>query len=387
MSSTAFPPLKIKGKTLVPIVQGGMGVGISAHRLAGTVASLNGVGTIASVDLRRHHPDLMAETGRSRNREAIEKANLIALDREIKMAQDIAQGRGVIAVNVMRAVTQYQDYVRQSCQSGAEAIVMGAGLPLDLPELTEGYPDVALVPILSDVRGIVLLLKKWMRKNRLPDAIVIEHPRYAGGHLGAAKKEDVNDPRFNFEVVIPGVLEAFEEMGIASEKIPLIPAGGINSHERVRELIDMGAAAVQLGSAFAVAEEGDADIKFKKVLAGAKDKDVVDFMSCAGLPARAVKTPWLEKYLNREEKLMAAAAGKEHKCTLAWDCLLQCGLRDSNPKHGQFCIDNQLAAAVTGDVQKGLFFRGASSLPFGSAIRPVRELMHYLLTGEKPVFT
>ena len=387
MSSTAFPPLKIKGKTLVPIVQGGMGVGISAHRLAGTVASLNGVGTIASVDLRRHHPDLMAETGRSRNREAIEKANLIALDREIKMAQDIAQGRGVIAVNVMRAVTQYQDYVRQSCQSGAEAIVMGAGLPLDLPELTEGYPDVALVPILSDVRGIVLLLKKWMRKNRLPDAIVIEHPRYAGGHLGAAKKEDVNDPRFNFEVVIPGVLEAFEEMGIASEKIPLIPAGGINSHERVRELIDMGAAAVQLGSAFAVAEEGDADIEFKKVLAGAKDKDVVDFMSCAGLPARAVKTPWLEKYLNREEKLMAAATGKEHKCTLAWDCLLQCGLRDSNPKHGQFCIDNQLAAAVTGDVQKGLFFRGASSLPFGSAIRPVRELMHYLLTGEKPVFT
>jgi len=387
MSTSPFPPLKIKGKSLVPIVQGGMGVGISAHRLAGTVASLNGVGTIASVDLRRHHPDLMAETGRSRNREAIEKANLIALDREIKMAQEIAQGRGVIAVNVMRAVTQYQDYVRQSCASGADAIVMGAGLPLDLPELTDGYPDVALVPILSDVRGIVLLLKKWMRKNRLPDAIVIEHPKYAGGHLGAAKKEDVDDPRFDFEVVIPGVLQAFEEMGIASEKIPLIPAGGINSHERVRELIDMGAAAVQLGSAFAVAEEGDADIEFKKVLAGAKDKDVVDFMSCAGLPARAVKTPWLEKYLNREEKLMAAAAGKEHKCTLAWDCLLQCGLRDSNPKHGQFCIDNQLAAAVTGDVQKGLFFRGASSLPFGSAIRPVKELVHYLLTGEKPVFT
>jgi nitronate monooxygenase len=387
MSTSPFPPLKIKGKSLVPIVQGGMGVGISAHRLAGTVASLNGVGTIASVDLRRHHPDLMAETGRSRNREAIEKANLIALDREIKMGQDIAQGQGVIAVNVMRAVTQYQDYVRQSCQSGADAIVMGAGLPLDLPELTDGYPDVALVPILSDVRGIVLLLKKWMRKNRLPDAIVIEHPKYAGGHLGAAKKEDVDDPRFDFEVVIPGVLQAFEEMGIASEKIPLIPAGGINSHERVRELIDLGASAVQLGSAFAVAEEGDADIEFKKVLAGAKDKDVVDFMSCAGLPARAVKTPWLEKYLNREEKLMAAAAGKEHKCTLAWDCLLQCGLRDSNPKHGQFCIDNQLAAAVTGDVQKGLFFRGASSLPFGSAIRPVKELVHYLLTGEKPVFT
>ena len=139
MSNTPFPPLKVKGKTLVPIVQGGMGVGISAHKLAGTVASLNGVGTIASVDLRRHHPDLMAETGRSRNQEAIERANLIALDREIKGAQEIAQGKGLIAVNVMRAVTQYQDYVRQSCASGAEAVVMGAGLPLDLPELPPAF--------------------------------------------------------------------------------------------------------------------------------------------------------------------------------------------------------------------------------------------------------
>ena len=125
-------------------------------------------------------------------------------------------------------------------------------------------------------------------------------------------------------------------------------------------------------------------MEFKKVLAGAKPQDVVEFMSCAGLPARAVKTPWLEKYLSRESKLMAAAAGREHKCTLAWDCLIQCGLRDSNPKHGQFCIDNQLAAAVGGDVSKGLFFRGAATLPFGAAIRPVKELIEYLTTGIKP---
>ncbi|QWT46355.1 NAD(P)H-dependent flavin oxidoreductase [Azospira inquinata] len=384
MSNTPLPPLKLKGKTLLPIVQGGMGVGISAHHLAGTVASFNGVGTIASVDLRRLHPDLMAETGRSRDKEAIDRANLVALEREIRGAQAIAQDRGVVAVNVMRAVSQYKDHVRVACESGIGAVVMGAGLPLDLPELAEDFPSVALIPILSDVRGVVLLLKKWMRKNRLPDAIVIEHPKYAGGHLGAAKKEDLDDPRFDFSVVIPGVLDAFEELGIASERIPLIPAGGINSHERIRELLNLGASAVQMGTAFAVTEEGDADMEFKKVLAGAKPQDVVEFMSCAGLPARAVKTPWLEKYLSRESKLMAAAAGREHKCTLAWDCLIQCGLRDSNPKHGQFCIDNQLAAAVGGDVSKGLFFRGAATLPFGAAIRPVKELIEYLTTGIKP---
>lgn len=387
--SSPFPNFQIKGKTLIPIVQGGMGVGISAHRLAGTVAAFNGVGTVASVDLRRHHPDLMAETSSRHNskevtKDLICKANLVALDREIRGARKIAGDQGVVAVNVMRAVTQYQDYVRQSCESGADAVVMGAGLPLDLPELVEGYPHVAILPILSDVRGVVLLLKKWMRKNRLPDAIVIEHPKYAGGHLGAARKEDLDDPRFNFEVVIPGVLQAYKDLGIESENIPLIPAGGINSHERVGELLRLGASAVQLGSAFAVTEEGDAHLEFKKILAGAQKEDVVEFMSCAGLPARAVRTPWLDKYLRREEKLMAAAAGKEHKCTLAWDCLIQCGLRDSNPKQGQFCIDNQLSAAVMGDVDKGLFFRGASPLPFGSAIRPVRDLIEYLLTGKMP---
>lgn len=362
-----------------------MGVGISAHRLAGAVAAENAVGTIASVDLRRHHPDLMAETGRSRDRDAIWRANCIALDREIKGAKAIAQGQGLIAVNVMRAVSQYQEYVRQSCESGADAIVMGAGLPLDLPELTKDFPGVALFPILSDVRGVVLLLKKWMKKGKLPDAVVIEHPRHAGGHLGAAKKEDIGDARFEFAEVIPGILQAYKELGIESEKVPLIPAGGINSFEKVKEMFDLGASAVQLGTAFAVATEGDAHLEFKRILAGAKSEDIVEFMSCAGLPARAVRTPWLEKYLGREEKLMKAAEDKDHKCTLAWDCLVQCGLRDANPKHGQFCIDNQLAFAVAGDVQKGLFFRGSESLPFGSAIRPVRELIHYLLTGEMPV--
>lgn len=376
--STTLPPLTIRGRTLLPIVQGGMGVGISAHRLAGSVARLGGIGTISSVDLRRHHPDLMEQTGRSRDRAAIDAANLVALDREVRAALALAQGNGMIAVNVMRAVSEYAHYVRQSCESGVQAIVVGAGLPLDLPEMVSDFPDVALIPILSDSRGIAVVIKRWQRKGRLPDAIVIEHPRYAGGHLGAAKIEDLADPRFDFPRVIAETFALFADLGIGRERIPLIPAGGINSREKVRDLIALGAAAVQVGTPFAVTEESDAHPNFKKVLAEAKPEDIVTFMSVAGLPARAVRTPWLEGYLARLPALIRRA--KEHKaCTLAFDCLEHCGLRDGNPRMGQFCIDNQLAAALKGDVKRGLFFRGSESLPFGSQIRPVRELVAYLL--------
>ena len=376
--SAELPPLRIRGKTLLPIVQGGMGVGISAHRLAGSVASLGAVGTLSSVDLRRHHPDLMQQTGRSRDKAAIDAANLVALDREVRAALALAQGNGMIAINVMLAVSEYAHYVRQSCESGVQAIVVGAGLPLDLPEMVSDFPDVALIPILSDSRGIAVVVKRWQRRGRLPDAIVIEHPRYAGGHLGAAKIEDLADPRFDFPRVIEETFALFADLGIGRERIPLIPAGGINSSEKVRELFALGAAAVQVGTPFAVTEESDAHPNFKKILAEAKPEDIVTFMSVAGLPARAVRTPWLEGYLAHLPALIRRA--KEHKvCTLAFDCLEHCGLRDGNPHMGQFCIDNQLAAALKGDVKRGLFFRGSESLPFGSQIRPARELIAYLL--------
>jgi nitronate monooxygenase len=355
-----------------------MGVGVSAHRLAGAVARLNAVGTISSVDLRRHHPDLMAATGKSRDRDAIERANRTALDREIRAALELAQGRGMIAVNIMRAVSQYEQYVRQSCESGAHAIVVGAGLPLDLPELTEAHPDVALIPILSDARGIAIVVKKWLRKNRLPDAIVIEHPLHAGGHLGAAKPEALGDARFEFPRVLEETFALFRELGVEASRIPLIVAGGIDSPRQVRELLGLGAAAVQLGTAFAVTQEGDAHDEFKRVLAQAKPEDIVVFMSVAGLPARAVRTPWLERYLERLPKLQARA-GMTEECTLGWDCLEHCGLRDGKAQMGQFCIDQRLAYAVAGDVNRGLFFRGAGPLPFGAEIRPVRDLVELLL--------
>eukprot|EP01136_Pigoraptor_vietnamica_P042411 Opistho-1_new@16555 len=315
---------RLRGRELLPVVQGGMGVGVSAASLAGTVAGLGGVGTVSSVDLRRRHPDLMAATAHLDKepdaRERIDAANLVALDREIRGARTLAQGRGLIAVNVMKALSAYEQYVRQALESGADAVVVGAGLPLDLPELAREHPDTALIPILSDARGVQLLVRKWEKKGRLPDAIVIEHPRLAGGHLGAAKVADLQDIRFDFEVVIPQVLEFFKTAGIERE-IPLIAAGGIGCRNDILRLQALGASAVQLGTAFAVTRECDADPAFKRVLAEARPEDLVEFVSVAGLPARAVRTPWLDKYLRLEPRLKAVAHVKK-KCNPMYSALI-----------------------------------------------------------------
>ncbi|WP_372826704.1 NAD(P)H-dependent flavin oxidoreductase [Polaromonas sp.] len=383
---SGLKPWRLAGKNLIPVVQGGMGVCVSAGGLAGAVASLGGVGTVSSVDLRRLHPDLMARTGHLDKepdaRVLIDSANLEALDREIRRARALAQGQGLIAVNVMKAVSAYEAYVQQALASGADAVVVGAGLPLDLPELARDHPGTALIPILSDARGVQLLVRKWQKKGRLPDAIVIEHPGLAGGHLGAAKVADLHDARFDFEVVIPQVLEFFRTAGIERE-IPLIAAGGINCRDDILRLQALGASAVQLGTAFAVTQECDADPAFKKVLAEAKPEDMVEFISVAGLPARAVRTPWLEKYIRLEPKLQAAAHVKG-KCNMSFDCLTHCGLRDGVASMGQFCIDQQLGHAFEGDTRKGLFFRGAARLPFDDQIRSVQELMQWLLGGIRP---
>jgi nitronate monooxygenase len=383
LAGSGLASLTLGGRELLPLVQGGMGVGVSAHRLAGSVAALGGVGTISSVDLRRHHPDLMERTrgiGFGDSAKAlIDAANLEALSREIARARQVAGGLGLLAVNVMRAVGEYAASVKRALEDGIDAVVVGAGLPLDLPDLAAEHPRALLVPILSDARGVQLIVRKWERKKRLPDAIVIEHPRLAGGHLGAAKIEDLRDTRFDFENVIPQSREFLKSAGVERE-IPLIAAGGIRCHEDIARVQSLGAAGVQLGTPFAVTEEGDAHPEFKRVLAEAKDDELVEFTSVAGLPARAVPTPWLKAYLKLEPKLQAVAHAKS-RCTKAFDCLAQCGLRDGFATWGQFCIDHQLAAALRGDVKKGLFFRGVGALPFGERIASVRELMEKLLAA------
>ncbi len=378
---SGLQPLKLGGRTLLPIVQGGMGVGVSAHRLAGTVAQQGGVGTLSSVDLRRHHPDLMERTRGLRGEDAkqqINAANVEALQREIAAAKEISGGRGMLAVNVMRAVSAYAEHVKTALQAGIDAIVVGAGLPLDLPELAREHPKAALIPILSDARGVQLIVRKWERKQRAPDAVVLEHPGWAAGHLGAAKVEDTSDPRFDFERVVPETLEVLHKAGLDGQ-VPVIVAGGLRTHEDIRRMQALGASAVQFGTSFAVTEECDADDAFKHVLAEARDEDLVEFTSVAGLPARAVRTPWLQKYLSLIDKTQAVAHAKS-RCAKSFDCLAQCGLRDGLIGWGQFCIDHQLAAALKGDLKTGLFFRGRGALPFGNQIRSVRALFDYLLT-------
>lgn len=382
LQRSGLQPLQLAGRALLPVVQGGMGVGVSAHGLAGAVAAAGGVGTLSSVDLRRHHPDLMERTTgldpEHGAKEAIDEANLEALSREIAAARERSGGRGLLAINVMRAVTAYAPSVKRALECGIDAVVVGAGLPLDLPDLAQDHPQAALIPILSDARGVQLIVKKWERKKRLPDAIVIEHPRLAGGHLGAARVADLNDPRFDFDNVIPQSLAFLRSAGLEGQ-VPLIAAGGIRSWEEIAKLQALGAAAVQLGTPFAVTLECDAHAEFKRVLAEAHTEDMVEFTSVAGLPARAVGTPWLRNYLASEARLQAVAHAKS-RCTKAFDCLAQCGLRDGLKGWGQFCIDNQLAGALRGDVKKGLFFRGVGDLPFGTQIRSVRELIERLLT-------
>ena len=267
-----------------------MGVGVSAHRLAGAVAAQGGVGTLSAVDLRRHHPDLMART---------------------------------------------------------EGLALRVGCDAD----TKSQIDAAnLEAVEREVR--------------------------------AARIADLNDPRFDFERVIPRVIPAsldfLREAGLEG-CIPLIAAGGIRTCEDISRLQALGAAGVQLGTPFAVTTECDASDAFKRVLAEARDEDLVEFTSVAGLPARAVGTPWLRAYLKIEPRLQAVAHAKS-RCTKAFDCLAQCGLRDGTPGWGQFCIDNQLAAALRGDLKKGLYFRGVGALPFGAQIRSVRALIERLLT-------
>ena len=377
---------RLCGRELVPVVQGGMGIGVSAGGLAGAVAAQGAVGTLSCVDLRRLHPDLMEQTAdldaESGAKQHIDAANLEALGREITKARQLSQGRGLLAVNVMRAVNEYEHYVRHALACGIDALVVGAGLPLDLPELAREHPKAALIPILSDARGVQLVVRKWERKGRLPDAIVIEHPGLAGGHLGAAKVADLHDRRFDFDVVLPEALAFFRSAGLEG-KIPLVAAGGVASLEDIRRLQGLGASAVQVGTAFAVTTESDAAPEFKRVLAEAGPEDIVEFTSVAGLPARAVRTPWLEKYLRLEPRLQAHAHVKTH-CTMWFDCLAHCGLRDGNAAWGQFCIDKVLGHALAGQTEKGLFFRGAGKLPFGSAVRPVHDLMQWLLGGVRP---
>lgn len=334
-----------------------MGIGISRSGLAGAVAKNGGVGVIASVALGIISPYFKKKADYF-------EANKLALRDEVRKAREIA-GEGIIGVNCMVAINDFESMVRVAVENGADMIISGAGLPTSLPALTAGYPDVALVPIVSSVKAALVIIKRWGRSyNRIPDAIIYEHPTFAGGHLGAGH-EELEDPKFDYSRVIPGLVEAVRPFG----NIPIIAAGGIWDAEDIREVMALGAAGVQMASRFVCTYECDAAIGFKKMYISAGEDDIAIVHSPVGLPGRAIKTAFLKSGKKAKGKGCMA------------NCLKVCAKRDTGQ---DFCIALALKKAVMGDIKNGLFFAG-SNAPKSSKLVSVADLMKELSEGFAPV--
>ncbi|MCF4151681.1 nitronate monooxygenase family protein [Dethiosulfovibrio sp. F2B] len=333
-----MPVLKIgKHSPRHPLIQGGMGVLVSGPKLAGAVARSGAIGTIASVGLAAAHPDF---TGRN-----YFEINQKAIKEYLAEAREIAGPNGILAVNCMVALTDYELHVKAACEGGAQIIISGAGLPLKLPEYTKDYPDVALVPIVSSAKAAQLIMRRWKKTcGRIPDGFVVETPLYAGGHLGARDEAMVKDPSLSLEVVVPELVSFLEKEGL---DIPVIAAGGIWDREDVLKAFDLGAKGVQMGTRFAATEEGDADIRFKQAYVDATEDDVVIIHSPAGLPGRALRSPMVDRYLNGDV---------ESKPCMA-NCLTHCRYRKTKET---FCIAQALVDAYRGDWEHGLFFCGSN---------------------------
>ena len=339
--STALPILKIgKYQPRYPLIQGGMGVGISGVNLAGHVARCGAIGTIASVGLCHNSPHFDIA------KHNYFEANQIVIKEVLAAARGIAGEGGILAVNCMVALTDYNTQVRAAAEGGANIIISGAGLPLALPEYTKDFPDVALVPIVSSAKAASLIFRRWEKKyGRSPDAFVVEEPASAGGHLGAASIEQVFDPALYLEVAIPDVVRfVAEEM---KSDIPVIAAGGVWDRSDLERVFALGAKGVQMGTRFACSEEGDAAPRFKQAYIDAKAEDVVLIHSPAGLPGRALKNPFVARYLEGDV---------ESKPCIA-NCLARCPYQRSRET---FCIAAALVDAFNGEWDTGLFFCGSN---------------------------
>ena len=339
--SAGAPILKIgKHQARYPLIQGGMGVGISGANLAGHVSRCGAIGTIASVGLCHDSPHF------SIKKHNYFEANAIVIKEVLAQARAIAGEGGVLAVNCMVALTDYDTQVRASAEGGADIIISGAGLPLRLPEYTKDFPDVALVPIVSSAKAASLITRRWEKQyGRRPDAFVVEEPATAGGHLGAMTMEQVYDPALSLATAVPGVVRFVSEEMQAD--IPVIAAGGIWDRSDVLRAFELGARGVQMGTRFACTEEGDASDRFKQAYIDATEDDVVLIHSPAGLPGRAIHNPFVARYLE----------GNVTSSPCFANCLTHCRYRKTRET---FCIAAALVEAFKGNWEEGLFFCGSN---------------------------
>lgn len=354
----SLPSLKIGDLTAsLPIVQGGMGVGISLHKLASAVANQGGVGVIAGAMIGMREPDV----GRDPR-----GANIRAMSAEIREARKLTNG--VLGVNIMVALTDYADLVRAAIQERVDIVFSGAGLPMDMPkhllELCDTKKEefkTKLVPIVSSARAANVLCKKWLsRYGLLPDAFVLEGPK-AGGHLGF-KAEEISSPDYALEALLPATVDAakaFEDK--AGRAIPVIAAGGVYSGEDIHRMLSMGASAVQMGTRFVATHECDADERFKKAFVEAGPDDLAIIKSPVGMPGRAIRGRFVE----------AIEQGKKN-----FHCIFHC-IHTCNPEKSPYCIASALLNAMRGNLEKGFAFAGANASRI-SGIISVKELMDSL---------
>lgn len=337
----AFPALQIGDLVAkIPIIQGGMGVGISLSGLASAVANEGGIGVIAAAMIGIQEPDIFSDP---------QGANIRALTREIRKAKE--RTTGILGVNIMVALTDFSELVKAAVKEKIDIIFAGAGLPLDLPKYvldqneTEGNNVIhtKLAPIISSARAATLLCKKWLAKfDYLPDAFVVEGP-LAGGHLGF-KSEQIDDPNFALEKIVPEVLEAVKPFEQQKQRpIPVIAAGGIYTGEDICKFLQMGAAGVQMGTRFVATYECDADIAFKNAYIEAQENDVTIITSPVGLPGRAIRNQFLDE----------VAQGKKIVFKCPYHCITTCNYRTA-----PYCIAAALNNAQKGRLRQGFAFVG-----------------------------
>ena len=362
----SFKPLQIGKYTIkTPVVQGGMGVGISWDKLAGTVSLEGGLGVISAVGTGYYedkvHADKLVANRPLDAENFYSKKGLTAI---VKNARKIC-GDAPLACNILYAINDYGRVVTDACEAGIDIIITGAGLPTNMPEFTVDYPDVALVPIVSSPKALSIICKRWQKRyNRLPDAVVLEGP-LSGGHQGFTYEQCAMDEYQLENLVAPVVAEA-----ALWGDIPVIAAGGIWDKNDIDAMMALGARGVQMGTRFIGTHECDAHDNFKQVLINAKEENITLMKSPVGYPARGVRT--------NLRNLIDSRTGPAIKCIS--NCVAPCN-RGVEAKEVGFCIADRLSDAYVGNLELGLYFSGSNGYKIDKIIS-VKELMEKLTQGE-----
>jgi nitronate monooxygenase len=348
MNSLRIGNLSVK----VPIIQGGMGVGISLSGLASAVANEGGVGVISSAGLGLLYKEFSSD---------FIEASIYGLKEEIRKARE--KTLGIIGVNVMVAMTNFTDMIKTAIAEKVDVITAGAGLPLDLPSFLKKDSVTKLIPIVSSARATKIICEKWKANyNYLPDAVIVEGPK-AGGHLGF-KVEQINDMDYSLEKLVPEIvseLKIFEDK--YDTKIPLIAAGGIYTGEDINNILNLGASGVQMGTRFVTTDECDASAAFKQAYIDAESSDIEIIKSPVGMPGRAILSNFITKV--RE--------GKKQPKKCPFKCIKTCDISKS-----PYCIIIALINALKGNFENGYAFAGANAFR-ATKITPVKEIFQSLL--------